>query len=412
MSLILFRDCLLFDGLNAEPRDGMHVLVEGETIKEVSDRPIAVAEATVLALDGRTLMPGLIDAHFHCIAADPDFAKIEAMPRSLLAQHARASLEAALLRGFTTLRDAGGADYGHARAIASGLIKGPRLFYSGRALTQTGGHGDVRALEAGGPMICLCGQGSGALSVVADGVPEVRRAARDELRKGATQIKIMASGGVASPSDPIWNLQYSEEEIRAVVWEARSWHTYVMAHAYTPEAIRRCVDYGVRSIEHGNLIDAETAAVVAQRGAYVVPTLVTYEALAEHGAALGMPAVSLGKLEDVRGAGLGSLEILRTAGVKAGFGTDLLGALQTHQSREFLIRAECLSPAEVLISATSINAEILGRAGELGVVQAGAAADLLVVDGNPLADLTLLTEQGAHLPIIMKAGAFCKQALA
>jgi imidazolonepropionase-like amidohydrolase len=239
----------------------------------------------------------------------------------------------------------------------------------------------------------------------------VRQAAREELRKGATQIKIMASGGVSSPSDPIWNLQYSEEEIRAIVWEATSWRTYVMAHAYTPEAIARCVDFGVRSIEHANLIDAETARRCAEAGAFVVPTLVTYGALERFGPELGLPAVSLEKLKVVRAAGVQSLEILKEAGVSIGFGTDLLGAMQTHQSGEFAIRAEVLAPAEILRSATSVNAALLNAEGELGVVAPGALADLLVVDGDPLADLGLLEHQGAHLAAIVKGGRFVKNAL-
>ncbi len=409
--MILFENCRLFDGLGDALREDCHVLVEGERIREVSDRPIKSAEAERVDLEGRTLMPGLIDAHFHALAADPDFARLDAMPRSLLHQHARLLLEAALQRGFTTVRDAGGADYGLAMAIKAGLIEGPRLFFSGRSLTQTGGHADFRSPEAGHSGVCLCGQGSNVFGTIADGVPEVRRAAREELRRGATQIKIMASGGVSSPSDPIWNLQYSEEEIRAIVWEAESWRTYVMAHAYTAEAIARCVAYGVRSIEHANLIDAAAARACADAGAFVVPTLVTYEALERFGPELGLPPVSLEKLKVVRAAGVKSLEILKAAGVSVGFGTDLLGAMQVHQSREFTIRAEVLSPAEILRSATSVNAALLNAEGDLGVVAPGALADLLVVDGDPLADLSLLEGQGAHLRAIMKGGRFVRHEL-
>ena len=239
----------------------------------------------------------------------------------------------------------------------------------------------------------------------------MRRAARDELRRGASQIKIMASGGVASPSDPVWTLQYSEEEVRAIVEEARAWRTYVMAHAYTPDAIRRSITFGVRSIEHGNLIDAETARHVAAHNAFVVPTLVTYEALERDGRVLGLPEVSIAKVKDVREAGLGSLEHCRNAHVKMGFGTDLLGAMQVHQSREVSIRAEVLSPLEVIRSATLTNAELLQMEGKLGVVAAGAFADLIVVDGNPLQDLSLLEHQGAHLKVIMKSGKLFKNEL-
>ena len=404
----LFRHGRIFDGRSADLLEDVEVLVEGSRIAEVSDVPIRSATAEVVDLRGRTLMPGLIDAHFHAIAASPDLGAVEHMPPSLIAQHARANLEATLQRGFTTVRDAAGADYGLFRAIEAGLVAGPRLFYSGHALSQTGGHGDFRSYESG-PAICSCGLGARHFSTVADGVPEVRRAAREELRRGATQIKIMGSGGVSSPSDPISNLQYSEEEIRAAVWEAHSWGTYVMAHVYTPEAIRRCVEYGVRSIEHANLIDAGTAAFAAERGAFVVPTLATYESLGRRGAALGLPRVSLDKLGTVSDAGVASLEILRDAGVKTGFGTDLLGAMHEDQLTEFGIRARALPSAEILRQATSVNAELLGRSGEIGTVASGALADLIVVDGDPLADLGVLSGQGERVNLVMKGGRVFKR---
>ena len=404
----LFRHGRIFDGAGEELLEDVEVLVEGSRIVEVSDVPIRCGSAEVVDLRGRTLMPGLIDAHYHAIAASPDLGTIDHMPASLIAQHARANLEASLQRGFTTIRDAGGADYGLARAIDAGLIAGPRLFYSGRALSQTGGHGDFRSYEPE-PGVCSCGLGARHFSTVADGIPEVQRAAREELRRGATQIKIMASGGVASPSDPISNLQYSEDEIRAAVWEAHSWGTYVMAHVYTPQAIRRCIEYGVRSVEHANLIDAETAAFAAERGAFVVPTLATYESSARRGAALGFPKVSLDKLGAVREVGVAALEILRGAGVKIGFGTDLLGAMHDDQLTEFEIRSRVLPNVEVLRQATSGNAELLERSGELGTVAPGALADLLVVDGDPVADLGVLSGQGERVSLIMKGGRVCKR---
>ena len=404
----LFRHGRIFDGACEELLEGVEVLVEGDRIAEVSDVPIRSSSADVIDLQGRTLMPGLIDAHYHALAASPDLGAVEHMPESLLAQHARRFLEATLQRGFTTVRDAAGADYGLARAIDTGLIAGPRLFYSGHALSQTGGHGDFRSYESG-PAVCSCGLGARRFATVADGITDVRRAAREELRRGATQIKIMGSGGVSSPSDPIGNLQYSEEEIRAIVWEAYSWGTYVMAHVYTPEAIRRCVEFGVRSIEHANLIDAETAAFAAGRGAFVVPTLATYESLSRRGAALGLPRVSLDKLGAVSEAGVASLEVLRNAGVRMGFGTDLLGAMHEDQLTEFEIRARVLPNVEVLRQATSLNAELLGRSGELGAVAAGALADLVVVDGDPVADIGVLSGQGESVVLVMKGGRIFKR---
>lgn len=410
MSGIVLTNCTLLDGTSPELREGMHVLIEDERIREVSDRPITAPGARIIDLKGKTLMPGLIDAHVHLIATSLDLSRLDREPASLTTARARHIAEGMLRRGFTTIRDAGGADWGLAAAIEQGLIDGPRVFYAGRALSQTGGHGDFRprTWEADS---CACGTSGAQFSVVADGVPAVQKAAREELRRGATQIKIMASGGVASPTDPVGNLQFAEDEIRAIVWEARSWHTYVMAHAYTPEAVSRCVRYGVRSIEHGNLIDRDTAELMAREGAFLVPTLVTYDALHREGKQWGLPQVSLDKLSGVREAGLQSLERAKAAGVKMGFGTDLLGETHQYQSLEFSIRAQVLSPFEIMQSATCINAELLQRMGELGVIAPGALADLLVVNGNPLADLTLLQEQGEHLQVIMKGGKLYKNEL-
>jgi imidazolonepropionase-like amidohydrolase len=403
MSSIVFANGAVLDGTSKVRREDHHVLVEGDRIKEVSDRPIKSAGSEIIDLAGRTLMPGLIDAHVHAIAVDAALARLAVQPLTLVSLQAGKVLEGMLARGFTTVRDAGGADGGLAEAITQGLVRGPRLFPSGQALSQTGGHGDLRP-RTRSVVSCACCEYGAGLARIADGVDECRRAARDELRKGATQIKIMASGGVASPYDPIWNLQYSDEEMRAIVEEARAWHTYVLAHAYTPEAIRRAIDNGVRSIEHANLIDPPTAARVAAADGFVVPTLITYDALHRFGRDLGIAEASLAKLADVREAGLRSLEILQQAGVKIGYGTDLLGPMHQHQSREFVIRAEAMAPWEVIRSATIVNAELLNRSGELGVVAAGACADLIVVDGDPLADISLLEGQGQHLSVIMKDG--------
>jgi imidazolonepropionase-like amidohydrolase len=408
MSQVIFANCAVLDGTRNERREDHHVLVEDGRIREVSDRPLESSAAETVDLAGRTLMPGLIDAHVHVVAVDPVLARLAEQPASLVALQAAKVLEGMLQRGFTTIRDAGGADGGLAEAVAEGLVRGPRVFPSGRALSQTGGHGDLRPRTRSVVTCACCEEGAG-LARIADGVAECRRAARDELRKGATQIKIMASGGVASPYDPVWNLQYSAEEVRAIVEEARAWHTYVMAHAYSPEAIRRSIDFGVRSIEHANLIDRETAAHVAGAGAFVVPTLITYDAMHRFGRELGFPEISLQKLGDVREAGLRSLEILQAEGVGIGFGTDLLGPMHRHQSREFVIRAEAMRPFDIIRSATMINADLLNRAGEIGVVAPGARADLIAVEGDPLADIAVLDGQGEHLSHIMKDGVFYKR---
>ncbi|MBW1687183.1 MAG: amidohydrolase family protein [Deltaproteobacteria bacterium] len=403
MPQILFRNANLLDTQAGRTLPGHSVLVEDERIVELREGEIRAPDAQAIDVGGRTLMPGLIDAHVHAAITTMNLAAMAQRPLTLVAIEAAKILEGMLRRGFTSVRDAGGADRGMAQAVERGLIAAPRLFYSGRALSQTGGHGDFGPLEDA-PALCACAIRSSGLSHVADGVSAVRKAAREELRRGAHQIKIMASGGVASPSDPIWNLQYSGEEMRAIVEEAQSWRTYALAHAYTPEAISRAVEAGVRSIEHGNLLDTATAARMHEAGAYLVPTLVTYFAIDELGRALGCPAASVAKVKDVLDAGLASLETAKAAGVPMGFGTDLLGETHEQQSREFSIRAQVLSQAEILRSATVVNAEILNRSGELGVISPGALADLLVVDGDPLENLSLLEKQGKHLPVIMKGG--------
>ena len=349
---IVFEGCRVFDGVSAELRENATVVVEDGRIKEVADGAVgAPADAERVACGGRTLMPGLIDAHFHALLVDLNIASIDDMPASLLHQHARHNLESALRRGFTTVRDAGGADLGLALAIERGLIAGPRILFAGRGLSQTGGHGDMRNQTRFEP--CGCAGYHGPLTQVADGVDAVRQVVREELRKGAHQIKMMVSGGVLSPTDPIWMDQYSDEEIRVGVEEAATRRTYVMAHAHTASAVRRCAELGVRSIEHGTLIDAEAAEAAAAAGAFVVPTLVTLFAMIEAGDQFGLPKIFAEKLQGLGEDGLRSLEICQAAGVPMGFGTDLVGPLHDRQSQEFLIRGQVLASVDVLRSATS-----------------------------------------------------------
>jgi imidazolonepropionase-like amidohydrolase len=408
---LLFKNAVVIDGTQAEARPGQYVLVEGNTIREVSAAPIASPSATVIDLNGRTLMPGLIDCHVHVVATMANLARNAAMPTSFQALKSVAVMDGMLKRGFTSVRDASGADYGLKLAVEEGLFRAPRLFIAGKSLSQTGGHGDLRG-RFDDRDFCLCHARIGLLSRVADGVDSVRKAVREELKAGADFIKIMASGGVASPTDPIDWLGYSRDEVLAIVEETDKSKTYVAAHAYTAEAIGRAVELGVRTIEHGNLVDAPTAALMAKKGAYVVPTLVTYDALANEGASLGLPPESVAKIENVRGAGLRSLEIFRQAGVKMAFGTDLLGEMHRHQSTEFAIRARVLPAHEIIASATTIAAEVLRMEGKLGVVAPGALADLLVVDGNPLTDIAVLTGQGERIAAILKDGVFVKNTLA
>lgn len=407
MGLIIFRNAAVLDGAIPGLREGCDVVVEDDTIRDVSDRPVFLRDGAVIDVKGRTLMPGLIDCHVHATATMLDLAANAALPATLIALRALPILKGMLMRGFTTVRDAGGADHALALAVETGLVPGPRMFIAGRALSQTGGHGDFRGrFDESEP--CACGRRGGVLARIADGVDAVRKAVREEIKAGASQIKVMASGGVASPTDPIHFLGYSVDELKAVVEEARNADTYVMAHAYTAAAIMRAVACGVRTIEHANLADAAAARAMAQNGAYAVPTLVTYEALAHHGAALGLPPGSVAKVEGVRAAGLESLSVFKAAGVKMAFGTDLLGELHMHQGGEFGLRARVLSPPEVIASATTVAAEVLRMDGRLGVIAPGALADILVVDGNPLQRIDVLEGQGERLDVIMKAGVFVK----
>ena len=295
------------------------------------------------------------------------------------------------------------------QAVAQGLFDGPRLFIAGRALSQTGGHGDTRPAffqNVG----CACCGAVGILGHIADGVGPVRKAVREEIRNGAHQIKVMAGGGVSSPSDPLEGTQYSIEELTAIVEEATAARTYVMAHAYAPEAIQRAVRCGVRSIEHGNLLDEASARAMAAAGTFLVPTLATYAALGANGARLGWSDAMLEKTARVKDQGIEALRIARAAGVKIGFGTDLLGDMHMSQSDEFTLRLEAMPAVDILRSATSINAELMGQVGRIGCVAVGALADLLVVDGNPLEDITLMQRE-ACMPVVMQAGRFYRRAL-
>ncbi|WP_315139886.1 amidohydrolase family protein [Achromobacter marplatensis] len=413
MASVLFKNANLLDPLQADLLEGHHVLVEDGLIKEVSDKPLSSASAQVIDAGGRTLMPGLIDLHVHVLATQLNLSTQGVLPDALVMMRAVPIMAAMLRRGFTTVRDAGGAGWGLKCAVNEGTVKGPRLFISGRAISQTGGHGDPRPRSDHlRPMsFCGCCFRAGDIGRVADGIDDVRKAVRQELQMGADQIKMMASGGVASPTDPIASFGYSEEEIRVIVDEAASRQTYVMAHSYTADAIERAIRNGVRTIEHGNLVDERVARFMAEKGAFVVPTLVTYEALANEGADYGLPPDSVAKIATVRTAGLHSLEIYKKAGVKIGYGSDLLGPSQRLQSDEFRIRNEVLSTQEVIQCATTTAAEVLNQVGQLGRIQAGALADVLLVDGNPYRDLSCLLGQGEHLALIMKGGVIEHNAL-
>jgi imidazolonepropionase-like amidohydrolase len=362
MTAILFTNGRVLDPAAGVLHDGLSVLVEDGTIRSVSDTPER-GNAKVVDLGGRTLMPGLIDCHVHVNASNVSIGATAMLPSSLAALRTARIMEAMLQRGFTTVRDLGGADLGLVMALEEGLIDGPRLVICGKALSPTGGHGDFRSRfdDRAGDF----SDRAGAMSQLVDGVDALRRACREQVKAGAQFIKLMANGGVATPNDPIHALGFSRDELAAAVEEADNAGFYVAAHLYTDRAIARAVDCGVHSLEHCNLIRPATAARAAAAGCVAVPTLVTYEALALEGEALGLSPESAAKIETVRQGGMESLAIMRDAGLPMAFGSDLLGGLMKYHSMEFEIRARVLPAAAIIASATTVGARLCRMEGQM-----------------------------------------------
>jgi imidazolonepropionase-like amidohydrolase len=393
----------IFDGVSEDLVENGAVVIEGDRMREVTTGAVQFNDARVIDCGGRFLMPGLIDCHVHAYSPTFNLLVADHLPGSLLAAYAAKWLRGALHRGFTSVRDAGGGDIGLALGVERGVIEGPRFFFSGKALSQTGGHSDNRPVDHVAQ--CGCAGYAGANGLVVDGADAVRLAVREELRKGATQIKLMLSGGVTSPTDPMWMPQFTNDEISAAVQEAATRRTYVMAHAHTDDAARRCATLGIRTVEHGTDIGAQTATFLAEHGTYVVPTLSAGVILARHGARVGLPPAGVEKVKGITEVTARSIENLVRAGVKLGMGTDLFGE-EFHglQGGELKLRGEISPPIDVLRSATSIGAEILQKSGELGCIRSGALADILVLQGNPFADLGLFEDAERSIPMIMKGG--------
>src|SRR5712672_2853709 len=358
MAVTHFKNFAMLDPEIGELRGGHELAVEGETIKEVSAKPTKLAEASVIDCGRRTLMPGLIDSHVHVVLSEVALRNMESIPLTLMTARAADLMRRMLDRGFTSVRDTGGADWGLKEATEKWLLPGPRLFIAGRAIGPTGGHSDGRRRTDPGARCQCCNALSFSMGI-ADGVSEVRRAVREEMRQGADQVKIMMSGGVASPYDPLDSLQFSVEDVAADVEEAHAFGRYVCAHAYSVEAITRAAHAGVRTIEHGNLIDDASAKLMASKGMFLIANLVTYYEMKKRAAEYGMSSDMLAKNDLVIDGGLRSLEICKRAGVPVAYGTDLLGQLQVEQSREFIIRAEVQKPIEIIRAATLIGAEIV-----------------------------------------------------
>ena len=406
MPAILLSDATLIDGTGADPRPHVSVLVEEGRIGRIAAAgAIATPDgARVIDAAGRTLMPGLTDAHVHFgLTATSDQDPIESHVSYVLkvVENIRLALE----EGFTTVRDAGGLDPAYALAVASGQISGPHILPSGSFLSITGGHGDHRSpwSDVGTPSIA----GLVAHTELVDGVDAVRLAARTQLRRGATQVKLFASGGVMSPTDPLDSLQFTVEEIAAAVHEATAFGKYAMAHCHTSAAMNNALDAGVRSIEHGSILDEQTARKMADHDAYLVPTLVIIELLSRMPE---LPEASRIKTEMVHGKTAASIMIAQAAGVHIGSGSDLLGPRQRRRAGELVEKAKHFGAMGAIVSATKTNAELFRLQDRIGTVAEGKNADLILVDGDPLADITTLAD-ARNIPLVMKAGAVVKDAL-
>ncbi|AYY13585.1 amidohydrolase family protein [Actinobacteria bacterium YIM 96077] len=392
---LTITNAAVFDGVS----DQLHyadVYIHDGVIAEIGASGVTRAEQVIDAR-GRTLIPGMIDAHFHAYAWAMGGVELESRKLSYVALAAASRLGAALRRGFTTVRDVAGGDIGLAQALDDGLVAAPRYLYTGPALSQTGGHGDPRSPELD---VCWC---CGHMNELVDGADALRRAVRERFRTGAHAIKIMASGGVVSLSDPIRVPQYSAEEIAAVADEATRWGSYVAAHAYSAEAIVHAVGNGVRSVEHGNLLDAEAARVMAERDATLVPTLATYDAMNRRGGEVNLPAVSRAKNSEVLDTGKQAIEIARAHGVRIGFGTDLMGPLEGEQLHGIRLQLDVEPVENVLRALTSVNATLLGRS-DIGRIAEGCAGDLVLLSGDPFAEPSVLWDE-VRPRTVVQAGA-------
>jgi imidazolonepropionase-like amidohydrolase len=398
---VLFRNASVLDADHGDLVPDQSVLVAGDRIVEVGGADITSNNARVIDLRGMVLMPGLVDCHVHVTAVTADLSALADWSPSYVAARASRVMSRMLRRGFTTVRDVAGADFGLAAAVEEGYLEGPRLIFGGKALSQTGGHADWRSRGRTAYDSCYC---CPSLGVICDGVSEVRRAARDEIRKGAHHIKLMLSGGVASPTDRVDSIQFSLDEIRAAVEEAKAANLYVTGHAYTSAAINRGLECGVRSIEHGNLMDESSIELFKEKNAFYVPTLATYSALAARGTEFGLPEHSHKKVFHVLDSGLHALELAARAAIPIAYGTDLLGGMHEDQLTEFGIRSEVQASGDIIRSATTVAAQLLNMEGQIGRISAGGYADILVLDDNPLDDVRVLMAPQEHLKLLMARG--------
>lgn len=420
-AVTLFENVRIFDGKSDALSGNMNVLIRGHAIEKISKDPIPIDDnpsAKIIAGGGRTLMPGLIDAHWHAMLVRPTPAALLADDLGYLNLVAGAEATDTLMRGFTTVRDVGGPSFGLKRAIDEGVVVGPRIFPSGAIITITSGHGDFRNANElprviGAP---LSRQERTGASMVADSPDEVRVRVREQLLKGASQIKLTAGGGVASPNSPLDASTFTEAELRAAVEAAENWGTYVTVHAYTPVSIQRAIAAGVKCIEHGHLMDEATAKLIAERGIW----LSTQAFPDEMADAFPPGSQERAKAFTVFAGTNKTIELAKKYKLKTAWGTDILFSQRLAQRQgELLVKfTRWYTPAETLAMATGTNAELLAMSGErnpypgkLGVVEEGALADLLLVDGDPIADIKLLEDPAKTLIVIMKDGRIFKNTL-
>lgn len=411
MSTLVFKNAVVIDGTGRDPIVNGSVVLEGERIKEVFRGPAGQlpSDSQIIDCRNQTLLPGLIDGHVHLGAVDANIMEQQRLYHpSMLVIRTLKVIQEALDQGFTTVRDAGGADAGYREAQRQGLIPGPRMFVSGCALSQTGGHGDFRLpTEVRSPSQDL----AGVATRICDGVDEVRRGAREQLRRGADFVKVMGGGGCMSPSDEIDTSQYSPDELRAAVFEAEAVGTYVAAHVYSSRSIRNCVSAGIRTLEHGNLLDESAAKAIKDAGAFLVPTLVTYEMISRMGKSLGIPDNNVRKINEARDRGLEALAIAKKLGLKIASGSDLLGPMQRYKGMELELKARVLGPMGAIVATTKTNAELLKKEKDLGTIEAGKLADLILVQGDPLKDIAILQQYQEKITLIIQGGRVYKNIL-
>ncbi|TVY44084.1 Uncharacterized protein LOCC1_G004500 [Lachnellula occidentalis] len=412
----IFTNANLIDPVDGLIHNGVTVGFSGGLVTEVNlssandeDASDDFESARTVDLQGKYLCPGLFDCHVHIVAVpgEKEWRETKTIDTQTSAYRQAFVCQQMLQRGFTTVRDCGGATLALKKSIEDGLIQGPRLFIAGQFLSQTGGHGDTRGSLDRTAIHCCGGGSTNFPALICDGVAECLRGARENVRTGSDFLKVMGGGGVCSPTDRIDNIQFTPEEVTAITTVAKNSRMYVTSHAYTPESIKQAINNGVLGIEHGNLIDKETAQLMAEKGAYLTPTLVTYTAMGEEKNAGYMPGESMEKNSEVFAAGLRGLKIAADAGVNICYGSDLLGHLGASQSQEFSIRGQVLSPLPILQSATITPAKMMGQENFLGQIKKGFAADMLILNRNPLEDISVLSEPDKHLLAVIKEGRIC-----